>query len=191
MSEADVSDTLVGRWTTCRPLARDDLPFAYALLTGPVTGWRLRYRGATPPFPEFAEHAWDDVLAQWVAVGNKSGAPKGMVILSSPNLLDGYAFVSVVATPEARGQGVMLEAAANCIDYTFLCWPLRKLCAEVMELNFESFRSGAGRYFEVEGCRRQQVYAAGRYRDVVQLAIFRDNWIRLRSPSEIETEKQP
>lgn len=184
MTEDAVEACLVGRWTTCRPLRPEDLPFAYRTLTEGTAAWRLRYRGRSPSFEEFAAQAWEDVLAQWVVVSTATGAPRGLVVVASPNFLDGHAYVSVVASRDARGTGLLLEAAGRCIDYTFLCWPLRKLCADVLDLNLAQFASGMGRWFEVEGQRRSHVYAAGQYRDVYHLAIMRDTWVRARSTPE-------
>jgi hypothetical protein len=74
----------------------------------------------------------------------------------------------------------MLEAAACCLDYSFLCWPLRKVYAEALDVNLEQFSSGIDRYFVVEGIRRGHTYAGGQFRDLVELAIYRDHWLALR-----------
>jgi len=166
---------LRGRWTASRPLVAADLPFLYTLLVDPVVGVALRYQGATPSFDEFARHAWDGVLGQWL-VAATNGDPLGVVVVTSPDFRNGYAYLSVIGHPRVIGSGVMLDGVASVLDHVFTCWPLRRLYLEAADASFEQFASGLGRFFVEEGCRREMVFSGGRYQDVHLLTLTREAW---------------
>jgi RimJ/RimL family protein N-acetyltransferase len=167
---------LTGRWTHARPLLPGDLDFLYALLIDPVVGTSLRYQGATPGFEEFARHAWDGVLGQWLVSSSGSGEPLGVVVVASPDFRNGYAFLSVVGRREVVGSGVMLDGVACVLEHIFTCWPFRCLYFDVAEDNLRQFASGLGRFFVEEGCRREQVFMNNRFQDVHLLTLTRESW---------------
>jgi RimJ/RimL family protein N-acetyltransferase len=173
---------LQGRWTRSRPLREDDLRFLYELLTDPVIGASLRYQGATPSFDEFARHAWDGVLAQWTVLRATADTRAGVVVLSSPDFRNGYAYLSVVGHPDVLGNGVMMDGVASVLSHAFATWPFRRLYFEVAEDNFRQFSSGLGAFFVEEGRRSQQVFGNGRYQDVHLLTLTREHWYAQAEP---------
>jgi RimJ/RimL family protein N-acetyltransferase len=170
------AEPLTGRWTASRPLVASDLPFLHALVLDPAVGSTLRYQGATPSFDDFARRAWDGVLGQWIVTVASSGEPLGVVVVSSPDFRNGYAFLSVIARPSTVGSGVMMDGVASVLAHVFSCWPFRQLYFEAAEENFRQFSSGLGRFFVQEGCRRQQLFAGNRYQDVFLLTLTRTAW---------------
>jgi RimJ/RimL family protein N-acetyltransferase len=165
-----------GRWTTSAPLTDADLAFVYGIVVDASTGVGLRYQGATPSFDEFARHAWDAVLAQWVVRAEPSGEPLGLVVIASPDFRNGYAFLSVVGRASVVGSGVMLDGVAAVLEHVFATWPFRQLYLEAADDSYRQFASGLGRFFVEEGCRREQLFAGNRYQDVHLLTITRERW---------------
>jgi RimJ/RimL family protein N-acetyltransferase len=176
VSRGDDAAPLRGRWTTSGPLLPEDLPFLYRLVIDPEVGVTLRYQGATPSFDDFARHAWDGVLGQWIVRASDSGDPLGVVVIASADFRNGYAFLSVVARPSVLGSGVMMDGVAGVLDHTFSCWPFRRLYFEASDDNFAQFASGLGRFFVEEGCRREQLFSRNRYQDVHLLTLSRSAW---------------
>jgi RimJ/RimL family protein N-acetyltransferase len=176
LQQAAPDEALTGRWTASRPLVAADLPFLHGLVLDPAVGSTLRYQGATPSFEDFARHAWDGVLGQWIVTVVSSGEPLGVVVVSSPDFRNGYAFLSVIARPSAIGSGVMMDGVASVLEHVFSCWPFRHLYFEAADDNFRQFSSGLGRFFVQEGCRRQQLFAGNRYQDVYLLTLTRGAW---------------
>lgn len=168
---------LTSRRTRCRPVVISDQPFIHDLFVNPEMGWRLRYRGATPSFEFHLEQALDGVHAQWIVEGSRSGDALGVVALSSPNYSDGFMYLTVIGIPRVHRTGLLMEATAICLDYAFWSWPIRKIYAETVDLNYESFRSGEGKLFSVEARLRAHTYVGGAFRDVYTLAFHRDAWM--------------
>lgn len=175
---------LDGRWCYCLPAdpARD-LRDLHTLLTPPDTGWRVRYRHSTPTVEQVGEDLFgDDVAAQWSVFRQRDDVFRGWVHVGSANLLDGVAHLSLASTERSRGWGTFLEAAAHCIDDVFIKLPLRKLYSEMLTENLgQFFGHGDGKYFSVEGIRRESRYALGAYRDVALVCIDRVEWAAARA----------
>ena len=129
MPDADETG-IRGRWTSSAPLTESDLAFVHRIVVDASTGVGLRYQGATPSFDEFARHAWDAVLAQWVVRSSSSGEPLGLVVIASPDFRNGYAFLSVVGHADIVGSGVMMDGVAAVLEHVFATWPFRQLYLE-------------------------------------------------------------
>jgi RimJ/RimL family protein N-acetyltransferase len=180
--ETEPRAPLRGRWTASRPLLPEDLPFLYRLVIDPAVGTTLRYQGATPGFEDFARHAWDGVLGQWIVTASGTGEPVGVVVVTTPDFRNGYAYLSVIGHPRVLGSGVMMDGAASVLDHVFACWPFRQLYFEATDDNYRQFASGLGRFFIEEGCRRAQCFSGNRYHDVHLLTLTRTAWERDGAP---------
>jgi RimJ/RimL family protein N-acetyltransferase len=167
---------LAGRWTRCRPVTSDDLPFVYTLLTDPRTAGRFRWRGQTPSLDEFAQRSRDGVLAQWIVEWDKRSGPLGLVMITEPDFVNSTGFISILADPVARDFGVVLDGAAAVIDHVFDSWPFRYLYADVAEEALPQFSSGEGWVFTHDGFRRKALFLSGRYQDVHHLSISAESW---------------
>lgn len=159
-----------------RPVAEGDRGFLYELMAGPDAGGRVRFGGATPSPEQVAASLWENVLAQFIAEGVDSGAPLGLVAVTTPTFRDGHAYLSAVGTPRAQGSGLVLEAVLLLCNYAFCTWPLRKLYLEATEPSFRGFRSGLDRYFVEEGRLRGHTFWNNSYVDVVISAVYRETW---------------
>jgi RimJ/RimL family protein N-acetyltransferase len=78
-----------------------------------------------------------------------------------------------IATPEAEGTGVAVEASFLALRMAFKVWNIRKVYLEVPEFNLAPILSGVGRVFHDEGRRREHLYYDGRWWDLVTLAVYR------------------
>jgi RimJ/RimL family protein N-acetyltransferase len=166
------------RHVRLRHLAERDSPFLYELMTSPLSGGRVRFGGATPSPDKVRASLWESVLAQFVIEGAASGEPLGLVAITSPNFRDGFAYVSALGQPEARGRGLVMEGVFLGVHYAFLTWPFRKLYMEASEESHQAFGSGLGMFFAEEGRLRGHTFWNGRWADVVILAVYRDGWAR-------------
>jgi RimJ/RimL family protein N-acetyltransferase len=123
-------------------------------------------------------------------VGTKDDKRRVLVSLASPDFENGYAYLSVVATEQARRSGLAIEAAGLAIDYGFRAWPFRKIYAQVLETSYPQFESGIGRYWVEEGRLRSHQFYEGAFRDLITLAMYPEHrdaivgtLLRLGAPS--------
>jgi RimJ/RimL family protein N-acetyltransferase len=159
------------------PITDRDSAFLYELMSSPEAGGRVRFAGATPSPDQIAASLWESVLAQFIAEGVSSGAPLGLVSITSPNFRDSFAYMSAIGSPAAQGSGLMAEAVLLGFNYAFTTWPFRKIYMEATETSYGFFRSGLKRFFSEEGRLRDHTFWDGRYIDVMVLAVYRDTWV--------------
>jgi RimJ/RimL family protein N-acetyltransferase len=169
-----------------------DFELIYELFVNSDTGPSFRFGGRVPSAQHVHEHLWDGVLAQWMVTGIRDGGRKGLVILASPDFANGFAYASALATSQARRTGLVLEGMGLVIDYAFRTWPLRKLYAEVSEPTLRQFARTVGRFCVEEGRLKQHHFRDGEFRDLVILAIYRENWRHLRASfGKLESRYNP
>lgn len=167
---------LEGRWTRSRPLTPADNDFAYALAIDPNVGGAVRLGGAVPSPEQFHRAMWDSVLGQWVVTSKDGSERLGIVVISSPDLRNGFAHLSVMAVDAHLRSGVIIDGLAAVIDFAFASWPFRMLYSEMTEDNYAKVASAVDRFFEREGCRKAQQFQNGRYQDVHLLTLTRERW---------------
>ena len=165
-----------GKRVTLRGVDRSDFEFLYGLASAPDSGFRWRYRGATPSPDLFAAQLWDGVLAQFMVLDRGSGERVGVVSLYNASFQNGHAYLAASAAPAYRSSGYMLDAALLFLDYTFTVWDLRKVYVETVEFNLPQFASGMGKFLVEEARLRDHEFFAGRHWDMVFLSIGRSSF---------------
>jgi RimJ/RimL family protein N-acetyltransferase len=167
---------LYGRWVLLRPVEPTDHSRLAAMMSGGAAGVRYRYRGVTPGPRQFESDLWSNVLAQFVICRPDGDTPIGLVSAFNASLHDGHAHISVCVDPDVRGRGWPLEAAGLFIEYLFQCFELRKLYAQVSELNRRRFRPALGDLLVEEARLADFDFFNGEYFDSVIYAIWRHRW---------------
>ena len=152
------------------------------LCTSLGVGRQFRFGGAAIPPPATLSAVWDGTLVHLVGVGNRSRRRLGVASVTSADMRNGTAYLSVVSDIGVIGSGLMIEVAGLAIEYVFSTWPFRKLYAEVPEYNLRTFGSVTKRFFRREGLLTEHVFLDGRYWDVHVLATDRATWQREGSP---------
>lgn len=174
------------RWRTRRVHLKRfedaDVAFYLELCSSLEVGRQFRFGGAAVPPPAAMSAVWEGTLIHFVGIGNRSRRRLGVVSVTSADMRNGTAYLSVVSDPAVVGTGLMLETTGLAIEYVFETWPFRKLYAEVPEFNLRTFGSSTRRYFREEGRLTDHVFLDGRYWDVHVLATDRATWQREGAP---------
>lgn len=176
-SRQPVAPDLEGERVYLRPVDPADYPMLRAAETEGEAAVRWRYRGRTPSPDEWLQTLWSGVLAQFIVVERQSDTPIGFVYAYRPSIEDGHCHFAVMRFGHVPPTPLMTFGLALFVDYLFHLWPMRVLYAEVAEFNYPQFRSGHGRFFEIEGCLKQHYCAAGEVWDLYLLAVHRDRWL--------------
>ena len=161
--------------TILRSLHPGDYPFLYDVAVSGESGWRYRFRGATPSPESFSTHVWDGVLAQYVAVGRDSSEVIGLVSLFGYNFRGRHCSLAALAMPAFQGSGLLIEAAIALIDYGFRTWELHKIYVEALEFNVSQF-SRVGDLLVEEGRLVEHEWCEGIWWDLVTYALHRRRW---------------
>ncbi|WP_256788246.1 phosphopantetheine-binding protein [Frankia sp. AvcI1] len=168
-----------GRFLRLMPVLPASTPFLYELAVTPDIGFRWRYRGSVPSYPQFEQELWQGVLTQFVIESIETGRPVGHAICYNPEFALGYAYVGAAISADYTGSGLAVEALDLFVRYVFDIWPFRKLYFEVPEFNYPQFagadrEKSAGGALELEGRLRRHDFYRGRYWDRLILAVYRD-----------------
>ncbi|HEX4459664.1 MAG TPA: UDP-4-amino-4,6-dideoxy-N-acetyl-beta-L-altrosamine N-acetyltransferase [Polyangia bacterium] len=161
---------------TLRPLSAPDLPL--------ILPWRNRRDVRELMYTQHvispAEHAaWfarlrDDATKRYF-VCERDGEPVGVVgfyAISREHASAEWGFYT--CDPGRRGLGTPMAYLA--LQEAFGALALRKVCAEVLDVNPRGLQFHRRLGFVDEGVRRQHVFVGGQYRDVYLLALFGDAW---------------
>ncbi|WP_163549213.1 phosphopantetheine-binding protein [Candidatus Frankia nodulisporulans] len=175
---------LAGRFLRLMPVLPSSTPFLYELAVTPDVGFRWRYRGSVPSYPQFEQELWQGVLTQFVIESVETGRPVGHAICYNPEFTLGFAYVGAAVSADYTGSGLAVEALNLFVRYIFDIWPFRKLYFELPEFNYPQFSgadraNAAGGALELEGRLRGHDYYHGRYWDRLILAAYPEHLDRL------------
>ena len=161
---------------TLRPLNALDLPMILAWRNRPEVRQLMYTQHVILP----AEHAaWfarleHDATKRYF-VCSREGEPIGVVGFYGMNGGNGTAeWGFYTCDPSRRGLGTPMAHLA--LQEAFGALGVRKVSAEVLDLNPRGLAFHRRIGFVDEGVRRQHVAIAGRYHDVHMLALFADDW---------------
>ena len=171
-----------GELVFLRPPERSDLPtfvrwFADADMSSLL--------GNRAPFSEAGEEQWfsrhlemqgKDVYG-FVMCRLEDGAPFGTITLMHIDRDNGTAGVGIAIGEKSMwGKGFGTDAMRALLDFGFGEVRLERIWLDVYDFNKRAVRSYEKAGFKIEGIQRHAHYSEGRHRDVVLMAILRDEW---------------
>ncbi len=183
MSDKEDNSCLTGRHVQLVPLTRRDYDFVFDLeVMGPAAS-RYRFRGTTPSPERFPELMWAGVYLQYVILWRRTGARIGTVMCYGADFRNRHARIAgaLVADPPSP---YALEGFALFLDHLFRECDLRKVYGDTLEPNAQATWSAVGAIVHEEGRLRDHEFFNGRYRDLLMLAIYREEWQALRQPGD-------
>jgi RimJ/RimL family protein N-acetyltransferase len=74
------------------------------------------------------------------------------------------------------GQGVGTEVMKLLVQYGFDTLNLNRIMLDVYETNLRAIRSYEKAGFTLEGRKRQAMYKHGKYMDILQMSVLRQEW---------------
>jgi RimJ/RimL family protein N-acetyltransferase len=169
---------LSGRRVRLREVQQSDYEYLYALMSHPDVAWRWRYRGQALSFESFLHRVEPGTLVHFIVERIATGEPLGYMQAFDASLQWGWCHIAVVLDPAVALGGWAIEAPLLFLNYLFEMYDLRKLYASVHEFNYEQFASFAGDRYHVEARLADHEWHAGRWWDMLILAMYRRDWER-------------
>ena len=171
---------LKGRNVSLRPVEKTDLPIIVRWINDPEVRFFLE---AYLPQNNKDEEEWlerlskrkpDDITLLIVKTG---GEPIGVMGIHNIKWRDRVATTgALIGAKECWGKGLGSEAKLLLLDYAFNTLNLRKICSNAIAYNERSIRYSLRCGYKEEGKLKAHIFRAGEYHDLVQLAIFRENF---------------
>jgi len=166
-----------------RPIERADLPYLLDLANDPVV--RAQVVGWDWPLSMASQERWfdggiDTATTRRLLIIAPGGEPIGVTGLWDIDWRAGTAMsaIKIGGDQAQRGRGYGTQAIRQMMEFAFVDVGLRRLYAQILACNDASlalYRDKCG--WVQEGVARQHVWKDGRYRDVVNLAMLREEYL--------------
>ncbi|OGZ42067.1 MAG: hypothetical protein A3C80_03650 [Candidatus Ryanbacteria bacterium RIFCSPHIGHO2_02_FULL_45_43] len=173
---------LIGKSINLRPFSRDDIPTLTRWINDPEVRVFLT---ATLPQTEQQEEEWFNKLGSddkniVLAIETKEGKLIGSMGIHSINWRDRTATTgALIGEKEYWGRGYGTDAKMVLLDYAFNTLNLHKICSAVIAYNRRSLQYSLHCGYKVEGRRRKHIFKKGKYWDLIELGLFRKEWLPL------------
>lgn len=172
-----------GKRIYLRPLSREDVPNLTVWINNPEVHQFLTVR---KPMLLEQEQAWFDGLKDktdqviFAIVLKEDDVMIGVMGLHNIDHINGTAVTgSFIGLKEHWSKGYGTEAKMLVLEFAFNTLNLRKICSLVFDFNGRSKRALEKSGYKVEGIRKKQVFKNGKYRDELQLAVFKKDFMPL------------
>jgi len=170
---------LKGRRVVLRPVLREDIPDLLSFVNdAEVSRYVLRYF----PVSEASEEKWVNEIAnnspnQFVLSIVADDHVIGTMGLHDIKWKDRVAITgAMIGDKKYWGLGYGTEAKMLLLKYCFDVLNLRKIKSAVIEFNERSHHYALKCGYVEEGRLRQEIFQDGQYWDVIQLAVYREQW---------------
>ena len=109
----------------------------------------------------------------------ESGKFIGIIQLNNIDYISGTAVLGfIIGDREKQGKGIGTEFSKLILDYSFNQLNIRKIISYVVEYNIISLNLFEKLGFIKEGTLRKQFYTDSEYKDVVIMALFKDDYLK-------------
>lgn len=172
---------------TLRPLEREDLPFVHGLDNNDnvMRYWfEEPYEALVELEDIYEKHIHDQSERRFIVSLNDLNI--GLVELTDIHQIHRNAEFSIIIAPEYQGRHYASQAADLALEYSFAVLNLYKLYLVVDGENEKAIHIYEKLGFESEGVLQKEFYINGRYRDVIRMAIFKDDYFKRRSNDQVE-----
>jgi len=171
---------LIGKMTTLRSPERSDIPLLVRWINDPNV-WR--FLGSAFPINEIAEEKWltqgaEDKSKINFVIQMLSGEAIGAMGFHDIDLINRTAFTGAFIGETAfRNRGFGTDAKLTLLEYAFNTLNLHKVKSRALATNKASIAYSLHCGYKKEGILRKEIFREGQYVDMVELAIFRKDWL--------------
>ena len=164
---------LYGKKVDCVPLSVNDTAFVLKLRNDPEVAAGFF---SDPPLYDFIHQKWLSSVepeSLYFTIRDKSNNQVGWISLTNVSYRHQKGEYGIALLPEYQGKGYAKEASALLIDYVFNNLPIRKIVLKAFTSNVSAIKLYEKLGFIQEGLLHDEFYKAGRFQDVVVMALFR------------------
>ena len=165
-----------------RPAEKSDLPIFVRWF---ADAEHSAFLGMRAPFSQAMEEQWFTRAVEnqgkdhfhFVMCLLETSEPIGTISLFEVDLTNGSAGVGIaIGEKPLWGQGLGTDAMNALLDFGFGQLRLERIWLEVYDYNERARRSYEKSGYVVEGTMRHSNFRAGKFHDVLLMAILRDEW---------------
>lgn len=174
---------LIGEVVYLRALEREDLSGNYFQWFNDQEVCRFNSHGRAPNNMEkmeaYLHRAYTDPsLAVFAVIYRENDAHVGNICLQGINLTDRCAeYAIVMGEKDYWGKGVAKEASDLLLQHGFLTLNLHRIHCGTSEDNIGMQKLAAHMGMQQEGKRRQAIFKQGRYADILEYGLLREEYL--------------
>ena len=171
---------LVGKKVNLRPFSRGDIPLITRWINDP--GVR-EFVSIALPQTEKQEEEWFNKLGSddkniVLGIETKDGILIGIMGIHQINWRDRVCTTgAIIGEKKYWGKGYGTDAKMILLDYIFNLLNLHKVCSAVIAYNKRSLNYSLHCGYRIEGRRRGHIFKKGRYWDLIELGLFKEEWL--------------
>jgi len=154
-------------------VSSDDTVFIVHLRNNPVVAAGFF---SDPPLYDFVQRqGFSSVEPEslYFTIRDKSNRQVGWISLTNVSYRHQKGEYGIALLPEFQGKGYAKEASELLIEYVFNNLPIRKIFLKAFTSNVSAIKLYEKLGFIQEGLLRDEFYKAGRFQDVVVMALFK------------------
>lgn len=176
---------LEGKKTILRPLNKEtDIPSLVAWINDPDI---RRFIANYLPFTVSMEEQWFESRSKdthhHIVLGIEARVDNKYVFIGTMGLHDidwKHRFLitgAMIGEKKYWGQGFGTDAKMTVLDYVFNTLNMHKVCSDVISYNKRSLNYSLHCGYTVEGVRKKHFFQQGKYYDVIELGLFKKDWL--------------
>jgi RimJ/RimL family protein N-acetyltransferase len=171
---------LKGRMVNLRPFRRADIPTLTRWINNPEV---RQFLLTMLPQTEKQEEEWFNKLGSddkniVLAIETKDGILIGSMGIHRIDWKDRVAGTgALIGEREYWNKGYGTDAKMILLDYAFNTLNLHKICSSVYAFNKRSLHYSLHCGYKIEGRRRKHIFKRGRYWDLIELGLFKEEWL--------------
>jgi len=171
---------LTGKTVNLRPLAKTDVPTITRWINDPEV---RDFITVVFPQTEKQEEEWFNKLGSKdtdviLGIETKEGVLIGTMGIHNIKWTDRVGTTgAIIGEKEYWGKGFGTDAKMTLLNYAFNTLNLHKICSGVIAFNGRSLQYSLHCGYKIEGRSRKQVFKRGKYWDLIQLGLFKNEWL--------------
>lgn len=171
---------LAGKKINLRPFTKEDIPTLTRWINDPEV---REFVSVALPQTEKQEEEWFNKLGQddkniVLGIETKEGVLIGSIGIHQINWRDRFCTTgALIGEKEYWGKGYGTDAKMVLLDYIFNTLNLHKVCSAVIAYNKRSLYYSLHCGYKIEGRRRKHIFKSGRYWTLIELGLFKEEWL--------------
>ncbi len=171
---------LSGKKVNLRPLSENDIPLITRWINDPEV---REFVSRTFPQTEKQEEAWFNKLGSdekniVLGIETKKGRLIGIMGIHRIDWIQRIATTgALIGEKDYWNKGYGTDAKMILLDYVFNTLNLRKISSSVLAYNKRSLNYSLHCGYKIEGRKRKQFFKKGRFWDLIELGLFREEWL--------------
>ena len=170
---------LTGKITNLRPVLKEEIPLVTKWINDPEV---RQFLHVTFPRTEREEEEWYNKIGAndenlTLCIETKDGKPIGIMSIHNIDWVHRHGITgALIGEKEYWGKGYGTDAKMHLLDHAFNTMNLNRIGSNAFEWNERSIRYSLRCGYKIEGRKRQHLCRNGKFWDLVELGILREDW---------------